>query len=111
MAATSSVEETLTAAIAQLEAEANLKKVSCSDVAQLTPVHPRGHRAGGGHCPPGHRRAQPPALVGRVAACVNRYSTLIADEAIATKALETIAGAHSHWVNIASLIPKGEFYR
>lgn len=36
---------------------------------------------------------------------------LTEDEAIANKALETIAGAHAHWVNIAALIPKGEFYR
>jgi hypothetical protein len=31
--------------------------------------------------------------------------------AIADKALATIATAHPHWVNIARLIPQGEFYR
>lgn len=36
---------------------------------------------------------------------------LTPDEAIANKALETIAFAREHWVAVAALIPKGEFYR
>ncbi|BEI86224.1 hypothetical protein CcaverHIS002_0605110 [Cutaneotrichosporon cavernicola] len=89
MAATSSVEETLTAAIAQLEAEATLKK---SIREAIEPVED---------------------IVRQATAELNRLhsSPATQHEAIATKALETIAGAHAHWVNIAGLIPKGEFYR
>ncbi|BEJ17530.1 hypothetical protein CspHIS471_0609310 [Cutaneotrichosporon sp. HIS471] len=89
MAATSSVEETLTAAIAQLEAEAALKK---SIREAIEPVED---------------------IVRQATAELNRLhsSPATQHEAIGTKALETIAGAHAHWVNIAGLIPKGEFYR
>lgn len=37
--------------------------------------------------------------------------TYTPDEAIANKALEIVATAHPTWVEIAKLIPKGEFFR
>ncbi|WOO77032.1 Translin [Vanrija pseudolonga] len=85
----SSVESTLTSAIQQLERESALKKTirestePVEDIVRTSTAELN------------HLHSSPAAK----------------HEAIATKALETIATAHPHWVAIAALIPKGEFYR
>ncbi|EKC98519.1 hypothetical protein A1Q2_07115 [Trichosporon asahii var. asahii CBS 8904] len=84
-----SVEDTLSSAIAQLEEEAALKKT----IKEATePVED---------------------IVRQATAELNRLhsANVSQHEAIANKALEIVAGAHTHWASIATLIPKGEFFR
>ncbi|RSH88547.1 uncharacterized protein EHS24_001092 [Apiotrichum porosum] len=89
MAAPASVEATLAAAITQMEADATLRKT----VKEATePIE---------------------EITRQATAELNRLHSASSDkhEAIANKALEIVATAHPTWVEIAKLIPKGEFFR